>query len=248
MFFQPGCPRADEYMLATGTLIYSQQPDNATHQASNTRLPGLSSCYCRPTRTIAQLPFTLAQSRFLDRRQQLVVERLKVRVNRFVRAARQENRWPDPSPFELALVQEFRSRQRHDRHCGHTFYFRRERCRRTRFVMVLDETHQLVLVIETSGKVQSNAFRVVVFEPIVEPLVIAIVESELLQIPLQVPIGFRHKKHTGMLQPHGGDHLTPVLFWRGSGPPPPPPLPPKVGLAQKNPIPHPHPPLLSALK
>ena len=133
-----------------------------------------------PTRTIAQLPFTRAQSRFLDRRQQLVVERLKVRVNRFVRAARQENRWPDPPSFELAFVQELRPRQRHDRQGGHTFFFRRERCRGARLVMILDETHQLVLVIELSSKVLSNAFRIVVFEPVVEPLVVTIVEAELL--------------------------------------------------------------------
>ena len=90
--------------------------------------------------------------------------------------------------------------------------------------MVLDETHQLVLVIETSGKVQSNAFRVVVFEPVVEALIVTIIESDLLQFPFQVPIGFRHKKHIGMLQPHGGDYLAPVLFGRGSAHTPSPRL------------------------
>src|SRR3989440_7773901 len=79
--------------------------------------------------------------------------------------------------------------------------------------MVLNETHQLVLVIETSGEMQSMAFRVVAFQPIVEPLVVAIVETELHQLPFQVPIDFRQKKQVGVLEPHGGDHLAPVLFW-----------------------------------
>src|SRR5438270_10694037 len=80
--------------------------------------------------------------------------------------------------------------------------------------MVLNETHQLVLVIETSSEMQSNAFRAVAFQPVVEPLVVAIVETELHQLPFQVPIDFRQKKHVGVLEPHGGDHLAPVLFWR----------------------------------
>jgi hypothetical protein len=59
--------------------------------------------------------------------------------------------------------------------------------------MVLNETYQLVLVIEAGAQVLAHALRVVAYKPVVESLVVAIVETELLQFPFQVPIGFCEK-------------------------------------------------------
>jgi hypothetical protein len=54
--------------------------------------------------------------------------------------------------------------------------------------MVLDETEQLLLVGKLSTDMQPNILRFVMFQPIIESLVVAEVEPMMLQFPLQVPI------------------------------------------------------------
>ena len=64
-----------------------------------------------------------------------------------------------------------------------------ERRRRARLVVVLDEAQQLRLVRRVGLQVAAHRRRVLVREPVVEPLVVAVVEALLLQRVLHVPVG-----------------------------------------------------------
>ena len=66
---------------------------------------------------------------------------------------------------------------------------RAERERGPRLVVVLDEPHQAALIAEVRLKVPANLRRRSVHQPVVETLVVAVVEALLLQLPLQVPVG-----------------------------------------------------------
>ena len=59
--------------------------------------------------------------------------------------------------------------------------------------MILDKPNQFSLVGEVSAKVEPHALRSVVFQAVVKALVVAVVEPQLLQLPLQIPVGFSNK-------------------------------------------------------
>ena len=77
--------------------------------------------------------------------------------------------------------------------------------------MVLDEANELLLVGKVGVEVKPNTLRVVVFEAVIEPLVVAEIESLLLQLPLQVPIGLGDEEEMRMFLLDGRDYLAPVL-------------------------------------
>src|SRR5512139_3520377 len=58
---------------------------------------------------------------------------------------------------------------------------------------------------------QSHALRTVMGEPIIEPLVIAEIESLLLELPLKVPVGLGYEDDLRMPRPQCPDHLQPEL-------------------------------------
>ena len=143
----------------------------------------------RPAVAVAQPPVAVAQVRVRDGAQQPCVERAQIRG----RAARpgprpEEDRDPRAPAVELAVVVEPRARQRghHDR--------RRARLpgpegrRRARLVVVLDEAHQPLLVGRVGLQVPAHRLGGLVDEPVVEPLVVAVVEALLLERPLHVPV------------------------------------------------------------
>src|SRR5215469_15779971 len=119
-------------------------------------------------------------------------------IDGFVWAAAQKDRRPDLAAFELAFVVELRSGQSECCNCDGSLFGWREGCCRARFVMILDKANQLVLVVHVGAEVQAHVFGRVVFEPIVELLVVAEIEAELLQLPLKIPIGLGDKKKSSV--------------------------------------------------
>src|ERR1700733_4811860 len=97
------------------------------------------------------------------------------------------------------------------RDCRRSFLCRRKNGGSARLVMVLEEAEQLLLVAQIGAQVQSHALGLFVFQTIIEPLVVAEVEPELLQLRLQVPISFSHKEEVRIYPLDGGDDLSPVL-------------------------------------
>ena len=66
---------------------------------------------------------------------------------------------------------------------------------------------------------------IVMFQTIIELFIVAEVESLLLQLPLQVPIGLGHEQEPGESQFNGPDHFGPIVGrWAGSRPGSPGPL------------------------
>ena len=123
----------------------------------------------------------------------------------------------DPPPVELAFVHEPCSGlgQRGHRRgpCLRTW----ERRGRARLVVVLDEAEQPVLVGRVPRQVPVHRGGVLVGEPVVEALVVAVVESLLLQRPLAIPVGLRDEDEVGMDVLDDRDRRRPVLV---SGPRP----------------------------
>src|SRR5271157_475386 len=55
---------------------------------------------------------------------------------------------------------------------------------------------------------------IVMFQAVIEPLVVAEVEPLLLQLPLQVPVSLGNEAEVRMRSLDGRDHFTPILDWR----------------------------------
>jgi hypothetical protein len=71
------------------------------------------------------------------------------------------------------------------------------------------EAGQLVLVVEPGVKMLAHGPRVPFAEAVVQPLVVGVVESLLLQRPLQVPVDLGHETEIGGALPHPRDRSRP---------------------------------------
>ena len=108
-------------------------------------------------------------------------------------------------------------RRHHGR--GGTRLGRLERGRRARFIVVLDESDQPLLVVRIGLEVPTDRVGRVVDEAVVQALVVAEVEALLLQRPFHVPVRLGHEQKLGMRRLHARDQLRPVVgLGRGPGP------------------------------
>src|SRR5258708_16328137 len=80
--------------------------------------------------------------------------------------------------------------------------------------MILEKAKQFFLVAEIGAQVKADALRIVVLQAVVEPLVIAEVEPQLLKLPLLTPISFGNEEEVRIRFLDGGDHATPILCGR----------------------------------
>ena len=78
---------------------------------------------------------------------------------------------------------ECRPRQGGDDDCGGPLGQRSELGRRSGFVVVLEESHDAALVVESGAEVSTHRSRTFVEQAVVESLVVAMVEPELLELP-----------------------------------------------------------------
>ena len=68
---------------------------------------------------------------------------------------------------------------------------------------------QLVLVIQARAEMVAHRPGVPVAEPVVQPLVVSVIEPLLLQGPFEVPVDFGHEAEVGGLLPHAPGRLRP---------------------------------------
>ena len=83
-----------------------------------------------------------------------------------------------------------------------------------RFIMILEEPNQSLLISRVCQQVRPHAFRIFMAEPIVESLVVTIIKTLLLQYPLHVPVGFRNKKKIRKLLFDRWNHRCPIVLCR----------------------------------
>ena len=80
--------------------------------------------------------------------------------------------------------------------------------------MVLDEANEFLLVSKISAQMEPDALGRVVFQAVVQALVIAEIEPLLLELPLEVPVSLGHEKEVGVESLDGRDHFNPILRCR----------------------------------
>ena len=75
-----------------------------------------------------------------------------------------------------------------------------------RFVMVLEEAGELILIVERRDQMIADRSSVSVAQTIVESLVVAVIKPLLLQCPFQVPVDLGHEQKAGLAcaRPGGG--------------------------------------------
>ena len=66
--------------------------------------------------------------------------------------------------------------------------------------MILDEPDQSFLVSKVSAEMKPHALGGLVFQTVIESLVVAVVKALLLQLPLQVPVGLGDEQEIRMLR------------------------------------------------
>ena len=69
-----------------------------------------------------------------------------------------------------------------------------ERRRGARFVVVLEEASELILIVQRRDQMVADRPSVSIAQTIVKSLIVAVIESLLLQCPFQVPVHFRHEE------------------------------------------------------
>src|SRR5689334_160539 len=122
--------------------------------------------------------------------QQPSIEVPDFRVDRLKRAAMQMHGYAYPRPLELTLVEEAQTgRQKGNDRCRPMLRPRKRGCS-ARLVVVFEKTRKLVLIVKPRQKMLANRARIAFLQPIVQPLVVAIGETLLLQGPFEVPIDF----------------------------------------------------------
>src|SRR5262245_6385624 len=125
-----------------------------------------------------------------------------------------------PLSFELALVEEAEA-WRQERDDGGRFV---HACGEARgspgLVVILEEAGETVLIVEPGEEMLAHRPRVTLAQPIVEPLVVGVVEALLHHGPLEIPIHLRHEREARCALPHPAYRLRP----EPRRPPPPGPL------------------------
>ena len=160
-------------------------------------------------RAFEQLPLAVAHGRLTQHGQQPVVELFQPLVDRFLRTSNQMGRDAFLAPLELSLVKETQTRgQERDDRRGF-MHVRRERGSRPRLVVVFQEAGQLVLIIEPRVEMLAHRPGVTLAQAVVQPLVVGVIESLLLQRPFQIPVDLGHEPEVRMLPPHGLGRLRP---------------------------------------
>src|SRR5215470_19468916 len=109
---------------------------------------------------------------------------------------------PLPPALELALMEEAQPGGEERDDSRGFLDVGRKYGSRPRLVVVLEETGQLVLVVEPGVEMLTHRPGVTLPEPVVEPLVVGVVESLLLQRPLQIPVDLGHEAEVRDLLAH----------------------------------------------
>src|SRR5499433_3401663 len=136
-----------------------------------------------------------------------------------LRSADEMRRDALPPSLELALVEEAET-WRQERDDGGRFVHARGEARGSPgLVVILEESGEPVLIVESGEEMLAHRPRVTLAQPIVEPLVVSVVEALLHHGPLEIPIHLRHEREARCALPRPADRLRPEQ-WRPSPPGP----------------------------
>ncbi len=135
-------------------------------------VPGRSTC--------KQLPLAIANGRLAQHEKKTVIKLLHRLIDRFNRATYEMGRDSLLTTLELPLVDETQPwSEKRDYSCG-LMNVGSERRSRPRFVVILQESGQFGLVIESRVKMLADRLGMPFSQAIVEPFVVGVVESLLL--------------------------------------------------------------------
>src|SRR4051812_6507688 len=87
-------------------------------------------------------------------------------------------------------------------HCGRFMDGGRKGRGRAWLVVVFQKTRQFVLVVQPGQEVLANRTSMALAKAVVQPFVVGVIESLLLQGPFQVPVNFGHEDKTWRLLSH----------------------------------------------
>src|SRR5258708_763512 len=136
---------------------------------------------------IQESPASDAEIATLQAFHQTLVKRLNIRVYSFKRTPTQAHRYSGAPTFELPFV---KKAQAGDQEChdGCRLVNRPGiSIRGSRLIMVFEKTHRLVLKVRVGAKMATDPGDITRVQPIVEPLVVGVFKSLLLQRPFAVP-------------------------------------------------------------
>ena len=148
------------------------------------------------------LPFPASHDGVSEDREQPVVELLDLLVRRLLWPANEMRGDPPLPPFELPLVEEAQAGHEVGDHRGRPVSERMERGGSAGFVVVLQEARELRLVGRRRPEVLAHRPGVPLAQPVVEALVVGVVEPLLLEGPLQVPVHLGHETEARSPFPH----------------------------------------------
>ena len=157
-----------------------------------------------PRRTaLEEPPAAVAEGRVLEALEEAVVERGEPGVGRLARSAAEVDRDAHALSFSLALVEEPEAGREERQYGGRRVHLARERGGGPRLVVVLEEAGQAVLEVEARVEVLAHRAGVALHQPVVEPLVVGVVEALLLEGPLEVPVDLGEEQEARDLGAHG---------------------------------------------
>ena len=148
----------------------------------------LAALVVGPPAALAEAPLAVPEEITMGHVQKASVEGSEIMINRLCWASAEEDRQPHPPSLELSLVQEPGSGESENRHRRRATSSVGKGGRGPGLVMVLDEPDHAFLVRKVRQEMLPHALGGPVLHPVVEFLVVAEVETLLLQLPLQIPI------------------------------------------------------------
>src|SRR5215208_7003751 len=111
--------------------------------------------------------------------------------------------------FELSLVKEPQTRRKKCNNSRGLVNFWRKRDRRSWLIVVFQKPGNFVLVIQSGVKMLAHGSGMTLAQPVVQPLVVSVIESLLLHHPFHVPVDLGHEHEVWILPPCGLGGLGP---------------------------------------
>src|SRR5690606_11909874 len=146
-------------------------------------------------------PCAVVDQRIAQDREQLLVERVELGIDRFCETTRRVDRHASASTFGLPVMEHAHARCEGGDERSGAVLVRGEYGRSPRLVVVLEEMHGLALMLRVGAEMRTKALSVRAAEMIVERLVVREVEALLLELPFAVPVGFGDEDEAGGSRP-----------------------------------------------
>ena len=143
---------------------------------------------------LEQLPVAVAEGRVLQAFEESVVEAGDPAVDDLDRPTPEVDGDAHALPLALALVEEAEARREERDDGSGPVCLGREGGGGPWLVVVLEEAGQTVLEVQARREVPANRTDVALLEPVVEPLVVGVVEALLLKGPFEVPVDLGEKE------------------------------------------------------